>query len=187
MSGLQIPLLEGRRVWLEPLAPVHSPGMFELWRAPEVCEYAGPAIDAAGEPIALPARTPRDSDRLLEFWLDRARAGSGFRWAVVLGAGRDFAGAVGFNALGACCEYAYHLVPRYQGAGLAAEASRLALAWCFANGAESVEAFIEPLNTRSLRLAERLGFAADASTGQRHVLTSAAHAEPAAHAAISRS
>jgi RimJ/RimL family protein N-acetyltransferase len=32
------------------------------------------------------------------------------------------------------------------------------LSWAFSRGSECVEAFIEPANVRSLRLAKRLGF-----------------------------
>lgn len=143
---------------LEALSKGHSQGMFELWSHAEVCRYSGPAVDAAGLPIDLPARSRSDSDRLLEFWLDRAASGTGFRWAARFGDDDEFAGAVGFNALGPCSEYAYHFVPRFWGRGLAAEASRLAIDWAFAGGAESIECFIEPANLASRRLAERLGF-----------------------------
>jgi len=132
--------------------------MFELWRQAEVCEHSGPAEDSNGLPITLPARARLESDRLLEYWLDRAQAGTGFRWAVLLAPKSTFIGAVGFNQLGARPEYAYHFDPRYWGTGLATEASRLALAMCFALGAEAVEAYISPENRRSIRLAERLGF-----------------------------
>ena len=132
--------------------------MFELWREPAVCEHAGPAVDTDGHSIELPAASRAQSDRLLRFWLDRARAGTGFRWAVLAGDDSDFAGAVGFNALAPCAEYAYHLVPRCWGRGLATEASQLALSWCFSTGSESVELYIEAANERSSRLAVRLGF-----------------------------
>jgi len=156
---VEIPALEGRRVLLVPLSPAHSAGMYEMWRCPEVCAHSGPALDRYGRAIPMPVRSPADSDRLLDFWLDRATAGTGFRWAVLEGEGASFAGTIGFNALGACAEYAYHFVPVFWGQGLAAEASRLALAWVFEAGAARVEAFIAPGNLRSVRLIERLGFA----------------------------
>ena len=158
MAPLEIPILEGQRLRLEPLSLSHSPGMFALWREPEVCEHSGPAVDSSGESIRLPAKSRSDSDRLLSYWLDRSQAGTGFRWAAVLHTPAEFVGAVGFNSLGACSEYAYHLVPRHWGAGLGNEASRIALSWAFSTGSRSVEAFIEPANTRSIRLVERLGF-----------------------------
>jgi RimJ/RimL family protein N-acetyltransferase len=78
-------------------------------------------------------------------------------------------------------EYAYHFVPRFWGRGLAAEASRLAVAWAFARGAESIESFIERENVASIRLAERLGFRpADtaASEAPRYPLTKDEQATP---------
>jgi ribosomal-protein-alanine N-acetyltransferase len=158
MSGFSPPDLEGERVRLEALAPEHSAGMFELWSSHAVCEHSGPCEDSQGRRIALPAATPDESDRLLRFWLDRAEAGTGFRWAVVAGDAATFVGAVGFNRLGNCAQYAYHLSPQHQGRGLASEASRLALRWAFAAGSQSVEAFIVPDNDRSRQLARALGF-----------------------------
>ena len=158
MPDLQVPVLESKRLRLEPISRAHSEGMFELWSDAMVCEYSGPAIDSAGLPIDLPARTRSESDRLLAFWLECARVGTGFRWAVVLHDQGEFGGAVGFNSLGLCSEYAYHFVPRFWGRGLATEASRLALSWSFASDAASIESFIEPGNVASIRLVERLGF-----------------------------
>ena len=132
--------------------------MFDLWRESAVCEYSGLAFDLAGRPIELPTRTRSESDRLLQYWLDRSRAGTGFRWAVIDLDSSEFIGAVGFNRLGASSEYAYHFVPRFWGMGLATEASRLALFWLFSRQSELVELFIEPDNADSIRLAERLDF-----------------------------
>lgn len=151
---------EGERVRLEPLCSSHSIGMFDLWREPAVCEYSGLAFDSARRPIELPTRSRSESDRLLQYWLDRSRAGTGFRWAVIDLDSSEFIGAVGFNRLGARSEYAYHFIPRFWGMGLATEASRLALSWLFSRQSELVELFIEPDNAHSIRLAERLGFEA---------------------------
>ncbi len=176
MPAVRIPRLEGQRLRLEALAPSHSQGMFELWREARVCEFSGPSFDSRGDPIRLPAASPHDSDRLIAYWLDRAREGTGFRWAVVSAADSEFLGAAGFNLLGECSEYAYHFIPRHWGAGFATEASHLALSWSFDSGAKSVEVFILPANTKSIRLAERLGFKESEEKGaepSRHVLTRA--------------
>ncbi len=71
---------------------------------------------------------------------------------------RAFVGAVGFNSLGACSELAYHMRPEFWGRGLMAEAAGAALAWLQGRaGAEIVEAFVDPENLASVRVAERLG------------------------------
>jgi ribosomal-protein-alanine N-acetyltransferase len=174
-SVSDLPTLDAERLRLEPLALKHSVGMFELWSAPEVCEYSGVCHDSEGQQVELPAASRSQSDRLLRFWLDRAAAGTGFRWAVVLAEDSRFVGALGFNALGPCAEYAYHFTPLHWGKGLASEASQLALSWVFGAGSESVEAFIDPGNLRSLRLVERLGFgrAGRSQDGSLRVLLSA--------------
>ena len=161
MPKLTIPTLRHERLRLEPLSPTHSAGMFALWSRAEVCRYSGPAVDAFGDPVQLPAVTPLDSDRILDFFVRRAAAGLGFRWALITASDNRFVGALGFNHLGACPELAYHLHPDAWGAGLMTEATRLALDWvAAAHHARQVEAFIEPANTASIALVERLGFAA---------------------------
>ncbi len=179
MSRAQYPALETPRLLLEPLAPSHSVGMFELWREPAVCEHSGQAVDSSGAVIDLPAASRAETDRLLDYWLERARAGSGFRWAVLARNEGDFVGAVGYNSLGSNAEFAYHMVPRYWDKGLAAEASRAALTWAFSAGADSIECHIDPKNLRSIKRAEQLGFreASHPQTGtRRYVLNRDIHA-----------
>ena len=83
MTLLQIPTLETARLRLEPLSAAHSSGMFALWSRPEVCRHSGPAIDADGLPINLPATSPGESDRIIAFFVRRAAAGLGLRWALM--------------------------------------------------------------------------------------------------------
>ena len=78
VTVLKIPILESDRIRLEPLSRSHSRGMFDLWCEPAVCEYAGPSVDAAGQPIELPARTRLESDRLLQYWLERSQESPAF-------------------------------------------------------------------------------------------------------------
>lgn len=153
--ALVIPTLWTARLRLEPLTMAHSAGMFALWSREQVCRYAGPAVDAEGLPIGLPAASPADSDQIIEFFVRRARAGLGFRWALLTEPDGIFVGAMGFNHLGTCPELAYHLHPDTWGQGLMAEACRAGLAWV--SGASQVQAFIDPANIASIRLAERLG------------------------------
>jgi [ribosomal protein S5]-alanine N-acetyltransferase len=155
---LQIPTLSTARLRLEPLAMAHSGGMFALWSREEVCRYSGPAVDADGRSIPLPATSPLESDRIIDFFVQRAATGLGFRWAMVTVPDGMFVGAVGYNHLGSCPELAWHLHPDAWGQGLMTEACRAALAWL--QGALQVQAFVDPGNEASIRLAERLGFRA---------------------------
>ena len=156
MAALVIPTLWTARLRLEPLTMAHSAGMFGLGSGEEVCRYAGPAVDADSLPIGIPAATSADSDRIIDFFVRRAGAGLGFRWALLTEPDGIFVGALGFNHLGPCPELAYHLHPDAWGQGLMAEACRAGLAWV--SGASQVQAFIDPANIASIKLAERLGF-----------------------------
>lgn len=158
MVALQIPTLSTARLRLEPLTAAHSAGMFALWSREEVCRYSGPAVDVSGLPISLPTTSPLESGRIIDFFVRRAAAGLGFRWAMMTEPKEMFVGTLGFNHLGPCPEMAWHLHPDVWGKGLMAEACRAALAWV--PGASRVQAFIDPDNDASIRLAERLGFQA---------------------------
>lgn len=158
-ASFDVPALESDRLELVALSDEHRAGMFELWSSPEVCRFAGPAVDANGAPVTLPAPTMSESDKILGFWLRRREEGTGFRWAILLKPSRTFIGACGFNSLGPRSEYAYHLHPDHWGRGLMFEASELALSWLRSRGGCDVcEVFVEPENVRSVGLATRLGF-----------------------------
>lgn len=173
-SPLIVPVLTSERLILEPLSAAHGAGMFAMWSQAEVCRYSGAAFDLSGAPIRLPAEAQSDSDKIIDFFVEGAATGKRFRWALLTGSDRAFAGAAGFNALGPCAEYAYHLDPRFQGRGLMTEASRMAFDWLRARGGCSeVEAFIEPANAASIRLAGRLGLRATgvfAEGAERHAM-----------------
>lgn len=157
-ASLHIPTLRTERLILEPLAIEHSAGMFALWSQEAVCRYSGEAHDREGRLIPLPARTPADSDRILDFFVARAAEDLGFRWAMLTAADHAFVGAIGFNHLQPRAELAYHLNPDAWGRGLMREAARAALAWAAEGGCREVDAFIEAENAGSLRLATGLGF-----------------------------
>ena len=144
--------------------------MFALWSNPEVCRFSGDASDAQGQPIHLPARSPGDSDKILEFFIGRAAEGTGVRWAVRLREGGACVGAVGLNTLRPTAEIAYHLHPDHWGSGYATEACAAVVAWCRVNlPGDTIEAFIESENTSSIQLAKRLGL--KPSSGSRNGAT----------------
>jgi RimJ/RimL family protein N-acetyltransferase len=159
------PILQTDRLVLEPLGSKHSAGMFLLWSREEVCRYSGAARDWYGNTIPLPVANRTDSDKIIHFFDQLARAGSGFRWALL---GRDtgeFAGTIGFNRLVPIAELAFHLRAEFWGRGFMREAAEAALQWSRQAGTSTVEALIEPENHASVGLARRLGFA---STGVIH-------------------
>jgi ribosomal-protein-alanine N-acetyltransferase len=160
------PSLSTERLLLEPLGRHHSQGMFLLWSSEEVCRYSGPALSWDGDPISLPAATPADSDKIIEFFECAAVAEKGLRWAVLKKGSEEFVGAVGFNSLLPTAELAFHLRPEFWGLGLMREAAEAALGWLRTRRSNvHVEAFIEPANVPSVRLVRRLGFQ---STGTLH-------------------
>ena len=139
----------------------HSEGMFRMWQHSAVQEFSGPAEDKDRIKINMPASSTDDSDRLIGFWLKAARDGWGFRWAILSGdSENEFVGHIGFNSLTQCAEIAYHMNPDFWGKGIMTEAALAAIAWRRDQGANEIEAFIDPQNDHSIALALRLSMTA---------------------------
>lgn len=146
--------------------------MFALWADADVCKYSGVVTDKGGNIIPTPVQNSDQSDLIIDFWLQAIKDGWGFRWAVLLE--DSFTGTLGFNSLTDYYEIAFHLHPDYWGKGIMSEASKVAVEWAKDNGAAGIEAFIEPENTASSALAQRLNMKAtdEYSEGaQRYVVS----------------
>jgi ribosomal-protein-alanine N-acetyltransferase len=154
-----VPTLLSGRLRLEPISIHHSAGMFRLWSNAAVCEFSGPISDSEGNPIESPVRRTADSDKIIEFWERASDGGWGFRWAITHRQSEVFVGTAGFNSLGTCSEYAYHLHPDHWQRGYMSEATAAALDWLRnSDRSDEIEVFIAPLNVRSIAFAERHGF-----------------------------
>lgn len=183
-TPLHVPRLETERLVLTPLTLEHSAAMFEMWSAPEVCEFSGNAVDIDGRPIELPARSASDSDRIIDYFVERQRLGLGFRWAMLSRADDSFVGAIGFNVLAPDAELAYHLQPAAWGHGFATEAGKAALAWAW-DHVDRVEAYVEPANVASTRVLGRLGFSPGTAVKDGAQLFELARPRGVAHTASS--
>lgn len=158
-APLDIPTFESGGLRLAPLdAAADAAGMFELWSDPDVCRHSGTVHDRDGRELPMPAADPSISDRIIEFWLDRAARGLGFRWSIRRAGDTRFIGAVGMNVLEPEPEVAYHVVRAAWGQGIGRRAVDAACHWAFEIGAAGVTATIEDANDRSVRLAVGLGF-----------------------------
>jgi len=158
---MKLPELNTERLLLQPLTLAHSQGMFGLWSQPEVCRYSGSAQDVAGDEITLPAISAVDSDKIIVFFLHHQALGNGCRWAILNAASNRFQGIVGFNSLSEPAEIAYHLNPAFWGQGVMLEACRSVLDWVTKTGrCTTLEAFVDPENVASGRLASNLGMRA---------------------------
>lgn len=157
--ALHIECIETERLLLTALSYDHSEPMFSLWSHPDVCRFSGLVTDYDRNEIPMPAASRDDSDKIIDFWIRAAADGWGFRWAMLdRPSGRMF-GHIGFNSLGAVSELAYHLHPDHWGKGVMSEAAAAAVNWARHSTPETIlEAFIEPENKGSIRLALRLNF-----------------------------
>ncbi len=157
--ALQIEDIETERLRLTALSFKHSRPMFSLWSHPDVCRFSGTVTDYDRVEIPMPAASSEDSDRIIDFWQRAAVDGWGFRWAILERSSGHMVGHIGFNSIGPTFEIAYHLHPDHWGKGIMLDAAQAAIGWARRShpGAE-LDAFIEPDNQGSIRLASRLNF-----------------------------
>lgn len=148
------------RLAIEPLAPLHTGGLFAALDDPAVHRYL-PRPDVT-TPDALRARIER-----LAAGPPPPTAGplspTGERWwnfAVLLRADHTIIGRLEATTYGDWGEVAYVFGPRWWGQGLAAEATRWLLGHLAAHGVRELWAAVHPANQPSQKLLTRVGFAA---------------------------
>jgi RimJ/RimL family protein N-acetyltransferase len=130
------------------------------------CDDAGALEHVFGDPEVMRYSVP-ENILTTELWLARccesyAQRGFG-RWAVVEKASRDVIGFCGLMRLPDVAgqpeiELGYRLARRYWGMGLATEAAAAARDYAFGTlGLSRLVAIVDPSNSRSIRVAERIG------------------------------
>ena len=147
-----LPVLHGRRVRLRPPVAADVPDLFSIFGDAETLRYwsHGPLADLAA------------AERYYQGMVSGLRDRALFQWAVTLPDEDRLVGTVtlvDWDRANRRAEIGFILHPSRQGRGLASDAVREVLTWAFGPmDLHRVEADVEPPNTASLRLLERVGF-----------------------------
>lgn len=147
-----LPTLDGTRVGLRQPVAADVPDLFAIFGDAETLRYwsHGPLADLAA------ARAYYDG---IVAGLERRDL---FQWAVTVPADDRLIGTVtlvDWDRANRRAEIGFILHPSHWGRGLASDAVQTVLGWAFGPmGLHRVEADVEPPNTASLNLLERLGF-----------------------------
>ena len=140
------------RLRLRPLEPDDAPALYSFWRLPQVMEHM--AFD--------PLRSPAQAAAVVEFFIQLPEKQEGSRFAITDRLSGRLVGTCGFHEASVKhrrVELGYELAPEAQGKGFMTEALQHILPWCFdAMMAHRIEAFVHPVNERSSRVLERMGF-----------------------------
>jgi RimJ/RimL family protein N-acetyltransferase len=147
-----VPTLESERLRLRAYRPGDAEAMFRLYSDPLVMRY-----------WSFPPWTELEqADAYIKRALAEMAEGRVLPWAVASRGDDRLVGTTTLFAVDAVqgrAEIGYSLDPRLHGQGLASEALRLALVHAFdALRLRRIEADVDPRNTPSCRLLERLGF-----------------------------
>ena len=154
------PTLTGARVRLRPLRTGDADDFFALHSDARVMRYwSHPPWTTREQAVARIAQLERD----------RATA-EFYTWATTIGTADRLIGTVSLFAINRAhqrAEIGYALAADAWGRGYATEGLRLAIAFAFETGLARLEADIDPRNTASCRLAERIGFVREGLLRQR--------------------
>lgn len=145
-------VIESASLRLEPLAVSHAAEMFGPMSAAAIYAYI------SGGP---PASVSSLQQRYLQ--LERGHSADGrqcwLNWIVRLGSGQCAGYVQATLYPKATADFAFVFAPEHWGRGVAFEACRAALPGLAAEfGVRAVYATVDPRNSRSVRLLERLGF-----------------------------
>ena len=152
------------RLKLRWMTDADAPACYALFSDPEVTRYLGRA----------PWTAPSQAVQAIEKALADHASGSGLRLGIeVRASGRLIGDACLFHFVDASrrCEIGYSLARSHWGQGYAGEALEALLGHAFGSlDLNRVEADIDPLNTASGRLLERLGFRREGYMPERWIV-----------------
>lgn len=148
----EFPELASSRLHLRALALHDVDALFTLYSDPQVMRHWS----------HLPWHEPQQALAHIERMQREREQTEFYPWAATLADDDRLIGTCSLFALSrahARAELGFALLPRYWGRGLAREMAALAVEHAFTNlGLSRIEADIDPLNSASCRLVERLGF-----------------------------
>lgn len=152
--------LETPRLKLRPLTQSDAEDIFEIFSDRQVMKYYD----------LLPFETLERAKQQIEFFTNGYADKQMIRWGIELKENGKLIGTCGFFAFNEDtlkAELGYELNSRYQGKGIMTEAITEALAFLFRQtSVNRVEAFVEPENTASQKLLEKLGFTKEGTLRQ---------------------
>jgi ribosomal-protein-alanine N-acetyltransferase len=100
--------------------------------------------------------------QLITFFRDKLASGEGMRWAVTINGHNELIGTCGFHHMNRThykMELGYDLLPTYWGKGIMTNSIHRLMQYGFEElQMNRIEAFVDPANTHSSKLLQRLGF-----------------------------
>ena len=147
------------RLLLEPLSVEHAPSMIEVLADPSLYDYTGgeiPSLKLLEKRYA--AQAVGHSDDGSQWWLN---------WVVIK---RDIGRPVGYvqatvedDGSTLVADIAWVVSPKWQGQGIASEATRAMVAWLRSNGVHRLTAHIHPNHQASMKVAQNQALHATSS------------------------
>ena len=167
---METPLLETERLRLRPMTEADMGFIFRLFSDPETNRYSS-YPDLA---------TPEEARRMFEGYL-RPGFEDHFKVAAELRETGEAVGTLGlyrYIERDRRAELGFDLLRVHWGRGYMSEAVGALLGYAFGElGLNRVEATVDPLNLRSVRLLERLGFTLEGRMRERYMYKGSVHDE----------
>ncbi len=161
---MDIPKLETKRLILRAIALEDRFSIFENYSDPEVANWF---FDQAYIRI-------EQADQIIQEFIEKANAGKGLTWAILLKDGGEFAGTCGYEKHDARGrgEIGFDLGKRFWGQGYMTEALGAIIIYGFTVlNLFKIEAHTYSNNARARRVLDQLGFNVDSVTEDSHCYT----------------
>ena len=148
----EVPVLTTEHLVLRPIVEKDIAALFDLFSSEPVMQF----MDVER------FTNISEAAQMVTFFRDKLASGEGMRWAVCFKDKDELIGSCGYHHISRNhykAEIGYDLLPKYWGKGIMRNAIHALVQYGFEGfGLNRIEAIVDPINTRSYKLLENLGF-----------------------------
>jgi ribosomal-protein-alanine N-acetyltransferase len=148
----EVPVLITQELVLRPIVEKDIAALYTLFSSEAVMHFMDVEI----------FETVSEAAQMVAFFRDKLETGEGMRWAICFKEDDELVGTCGFHHISRSnfkAEIGYDLIPAFWGKGIMINAIHCLLQYGFEQlQLNRIEAIVDPTNTNSYKLLDRLGF-----------------------------
>lgn len=148
----EVPVLSTENLILRPIIEKDVAALYTLFSSEDVMRFMDVEIFTSMSEAA----------QMVTFFREKMSSGEGMRWAICYKDDDELIGTCGFHHISRSnykCEIGYDLIPAFWGKGIMTTAIHCLLKHGFEGlQLNRIEAIVDPINTNSYKLLDRIGF-----------------------------